>query len=89
MIFWYRVVSIGVSFGLVLVGDILPRSSADLDHGLLFSALRSPNPPCDTIGCEGEDGVRSACGRESGKAVAVRASDRSATDLRMYSEQSP
>ena len=75
----------GVSVGVEPFGDIFPRSSADLDQGLRARFRKSPRPPPplpgDMEGWVGEDGVRCACGLESGIAVAVRAKDKSTTDL--------
>ena len=70
----------GVRVGVEADADIIPRSSADFDQGFLARERKSPSPP-PKEGGDGEDGVRFAPGLESGVAVAVRANDRSATDL--------
>ena len=73
--------SIGVRVGVDIDAEIFPRSSADFDHGFLDRERKSPIPPPLKEGGEGEEGVRFALGLESGVAVTVLASDKSATDL--------
>ena len=77
-----NVVSIGLITGLMLCA-IFPRSSADFDQGLREIFRRSPRPPFESPGLEGEDGPRvDGKGWLWSNVVAVRARERSRTDLR-------
>lgn len=70
--------SIGFKFGVEC--ESLPRSSADLDHGLRERLRRSPSPRGGVL-CEGEDGPCNETVLGDSRPFAVRASERSSTEL--------
>lgn len=70
--------SIGFRFGVEC--ESFPRSSADLDHGLRDRFRRSPSPREGVVRDEDEEPCRDGVLGDSSP-VAVRASERSSTEL--------